>query len=157
MIQGTTTYRVVTDQLGSPRLIVNTADGSVIQRMDYDEFGDVILDTNPGFQPFGFAGGLYDRQTKLVRFGFRDLDPSTGRWSTRDPLGFAGSINAYAYLDEDPLNGTDPSGLVQFAWYHNLTDDPTLNSWWEEGKSSSAATSRTGARASTAVGCLLSP
>jgi hypothetical protein len=33
--------------------------GSIAQRVDYDAFGNVILDTNPGFQPFGFAGGLY--------------------------------------------------------------------------------------------------
>jgi len=40
--------------------------------MDYDEFGNVLLDTNPGFQPFGFAGGLSDQRTGLVRFGARD-------------------------------------------------------------------------------------
>jgi hypothetical protein len=37
----------------------------------------VTADTNPGFQPFGFAGGLYDQDTKLVRFGARDYDPNT--------------------------------------------------------------------------------
>ena len=55
------TYRIIADHLGSPRLIVNASDGSVAQRIDYDEFGNVLADTNPGFQPFGFAGGLYDR------------------------------------------------------------------------------------------------
>ncbi len=44
-------------------------------RLDYDEFGRVLLDTNPGFQPFGFAGGHYDPDTQLVRFGARDYDP----------------------------------------------------------------------------------
>lgn len=39
---------------------------AVVQRPDYDEFGRVVLDTNPGFQPFGFAGGLYDSDTGLV-------------------------------------------------------------------------------------------
>ena len=33
---------------------------AVVQRVDYDEFGRVTSDTNPAFQPFGFAGGLYD-------------------------------------------------------------------------------------------------
>src|SRR5262249_24301190 len=55
--------RIVADQLGSPRLVVDAATGVVRQRMDYDEFGRVVLDTNPGFQPFGFAGGLYDPDT----------------------------------------------------------------------------------------------
>ncbi len=72
LVKGSETYRIISDHLGSPRLIVNTTTGAVVQRMDYDEFGQVITDTNPGFQPFGFAGGLYDRDTKLVRFGARD-------------------------------------------------------------------------------------
>lgn len=79
LIKGGVTYRIVSDHLGSPKLVVNTADGSVVQRMEYDEFGQVTLDTNPGFQPFGFAGGIYDRDTGLVRFGARDYDAQTGR------------------------------------------------------------------------------
>jgi RHS repeat-associated protein len=87
-------YRVVTDHLGSVRLVVNVADGSVAQRIDYDEFGKVTLDTAPGFQPFGFAGGIYDADTGLVRFGARDYDTVTGRWTTKDPILFGGGIRA---------------------------------------------------------------
>src|SRR5262249_17899469 len=61
MVKGGIVYRIVTDHLGSVRLVVDTATGAVTQRIDYDAFGNVILDTNRGFQPFGFAGGLYDR------------------------------------------------------------------------------------------------
>lgn len=112
LIKGGQVYRIVSDHLGSPRLVVNTADGSIAQRMDYDEHGKVILDTNPGFQPFGFAGGLYDRQTGLVRFGARDYDPEVGRWTARDPIGFAGkSANLYLYSFGDPVNYIDPNGL----------------------------------------------
>ena len=112
MVRGGATYRILTDQLGSPRLVVNTADGTVAQRMDYDEFGNVLADTNPGFQPFGFAGGLYDRETKLVRFGARDYDVETGRWSAKDPIGFkGGDTNLYGYVVNDPINRIDPSGL----------------------------------------------
>jgi RHS repeat-associated protein len=50
-----------------------------VQRIDYDEFGVVTNDNNAGFQPFGFAGGLYDADTKLVRFGARDYDAEAGR------------------------------------------------------------------------------
>ena len=67
------TYRIVTDHLGSVRLVVDVATGTIAQRLDYDEFGQITQDTNPGFQPFGFAGGLYDPDTKLTRFGARDL------------------------------------------------------------------------------------
>ena len=68
MIKAGVIYRIISDHLGSPRLVVNSADGSIAQRMDYDDWGNVTQDTNPGMQPFGFAGGIYDRDTGLVRF-----------------------------------------------------------------------------------------
>jgi RHS repeat-associated protein len=113
LIKGGITYRVITDHLGSPRLVVNTQNGAVAQRLDYDEFGQVIQDTNPGFQPFGFAGGIYDQATNLIRFGARDYDPHTGRWTSKDPIRFeGGDPNLYAYVDNNPLRYTDPTGLT---------------------------------------------
>jgi RHS repeat-associated protein len=105
------TYRIIADHLGSPRLVVNVATGEIAQRMDYDTLGKVILDSNPGFQPFGFAGGLYDSDTGLVRLGARDYDPETGRWTAKDPLMFVGgSTNLYVYANDDPVNLVDPDG-----------------------------------------------
>ncbi|MGH7772357.1 MAG: RHS repeat-associated core domain-containing protein, partial [Candidatus Binatia bacterium] len=113
LIKNGVTYRILSDHLGSPRLVVNTEDGTIVQRMDYDEWGRVILDTHPGFQPFGFAGGLYDRDTGLVRFGARDYDPETGRWTAKDPIQFAGGdTNLYGYVLNDPVNWIDPLGLA---------------------------------------------
>jgi RHS repeat-associated protein len=112
ILKGGATYRILSDHLGSPRLVVDSSTGTVLQRMDYDEFGNVILDTNPGFQPFGFAGGIYDRDTGLVRHGVRDYDPETGRWTAKDPIKFdGGDTNFYGYVFNDPVNGLDPSGL----------------------------------------------
>ena len=112
VVKGGVNYRILTDPLGSVRLVVNSATGAIAQRMDYDGFGQVISDTSPGFQPFGFAGGLYDRDTKLVRFGARDYDPELGRWTAKDPTGFAGrDSNLYAYAANDPVNLGDPTGL----------------------------------------------
>lgn len=88
-----------------------------MQKLDYDEFGQVELDTNQGFQPFGFAGGMYDTQTKLTRFGARDYDSETGRWTTKDPIGFGGGdTNLYGYTANDPVNFTDPLGLWRNPW-----------------------------------------
>jgi RHS repeat-associated protein len=113
MEKGGKTYRIITDQVGSVRLVVDAATGEVAQRLNYDEFGNVLEDTNPGFQPFGFAGGLYDPNTKLTRFGTRDYDAETGRWTAKDPIGFAGGdSNLYAYVLNDPINFADPSGLL---------------------------------------------
>jgi RHS repeat-associated protein len=104
------TFRILTDHLGSARLVVNTSSGAVVQRMDYGEWGQVLADSAPGFQPFGFAGGLYDRDTGLVRFGARDYDPGIGRWVNRDPILLAGGLSLYVYVENDPLNFEDPTG-----------------------------------------------
>ena len=90
MIRGGETFRFVKDHLGSVRLVVNAATGDIVQRLDFDAWGRVLTDTAPGLQPFGFAGGHHDPDTGLVRFGARDYDPDTGRWTAKDPLGFAG-------------------------------------------------------------------
>ena len=113
MVKGGATYRLITDHLGSVRLVVSSSTGAVVQRIDYDEWGRVTSDSNPGFQPFGFAGGLYDADTGLVRFGARDYDAETGRWTAKDPIRFdGGDSNLYAYVGGNPISKTDPSGLI---------------------------------------------
>lgn len=112
IIKGGATYRIITDHLGSVRLVVNVATGAIAQRIDYDEFGVVLQDTNPGFQPFGFAGGIYDAQTRLTRFGARDYDAETGRWTAKDPILFdSGDTNLYSYVLANPVNNFDSNGL----------------------------------------------
>ncbi len=105
-------YRVIPHQVGSPVLIVNASTGMIAEQISYDAWGNVTSDSNPGFQPFGFAGGLYDPDTGLVHFGARDYDPETGRWISRDPILFAGGeTSLYGYAGNDPINFIDPSGL----------------------------------------------
>jgi RHS repeat-associated protein len=107
------TFRLVKDYLGSARLAIDVESGATMQEMEFDEFGRVLRDTNPGFQPFGFAGGLYDPATGLTRFGARDYDPETGRWTTPDPILFAGGgTNFYEYAGSDPVNFVDPTGEI---------------------------------------------
>ncbi len=121
LVKAGTTYRIVSDHLGSLRLVVDATTGAVVQRLDYDEFGNVTLDTNPGFQPFGFAGGLYDLHTRLTRFGARDYDAETGRWTATDPIRFAGGdTNLYGYVLQDPLNGIDSLGLSDAIFFPEL-------------------------------------
>ena len=93
MLKGGQTYRIIADHLGCVLRVVDITTGAIAQRMSYDEYGNVVEDTNPGFQSFGYAGGLYDRDTGLVRFGARDYDALTGRWTAKDPIGFAGGGN----------------------------------------------------------------
>lgn len=81
--------------------------------------------------PFGFPGGLYDQHTGLIRFGFRDYDPETGRWTARDPIGFAGGdTNLYGYVLGDPVNGIDPEGLkVEFCSQPAFGWAPVSHEW----------------------------
>ena len=111
LIKGGKTYRIVTDQLGSVRLVVDIQSGEIVQRLDYDAFGQVTLNTNPDFQPFGFGGGLYESQTGLTHFGARDYDAAIGRWTTKDRLFLeGGDPNLYSFAQQDPLNRQDPQG-----------------------------------------------
>jgi RHS repeat-associated protein len=121
MVRDGRTYRIFSDSLGSPRAVVDAASGVVAQELDYDAFGNVTRDTNPGFQPFGYAGGLWDRDTGLVHFGAREYDPETGRFTTKDPMGFAGGdTNLYGYVLGDPVNNVDPEGTTLLSDAANL-------------------------------------
>jgi RHS repeat-associated protein len=109
------TYRVIADHLGTPRRLVRTSDGAVVYALDVDEWGRVVNEsgTKSALVPFGFAGGLLDRDTGLVRFGARDYDPETGRWTAKDSILFeGGQRNLYAYVGNDPANFSDSMGLI---------------------------------------------
>jgi RHS repeat-associated protein len=111
MIKGGITYRIITDHIGSVRLAVSTTTGAVVQRMDFGPFGRLTLDTNPGFQCFGYAGGMWDAASGLVRLGARDYDPGAGRWTCRDPMLLEAGTNMYSYVNNNPITSTDPTGL----------------------------------------------
>ncbi len=91
-------------------MIINTATGNVIQQVTYDEFG--ISSNAAPLISIGFAAGLYDSDTRLVRFGARDYDPEVGRWTSKDPILFkGGDTNLYGYVLNDPVNFVDTMGL----------------------------------------------
>ena len=124
MTRGGVSYRLITDHVGSVRLVINNTSGAIAQRIDYDAWGKVIADTNPGFQPFGFAGGNYDVTTALVRFGVRDYQADIGRWLSKDPIGFfGGDSNLFAYVSSDPGNAIDPEGLSEWGDYANVFEE----------------------------------
>jgi RHS repeat-associated protein len=84
----------------------------VVDTAEFDEFGRDIDRPDPANLPVGYTGGLTDRESGLVRLGARDYSPAEGRWTSRDPLGIAGGqLNLAAYLNSDPVNAIDPSGL----------------------------------------------
>ena len=51
-----------------------------------------------------------------MRFGARDYDPSTGKWTAKDPILFnGGDTNLFAYALNDPVNWIDPAGRIAIA------------------------------------------
>ena len=66
-----------------------------------------------GSNPIGFGGqyGYYtDLETGLVLMTNRYYDPGTGRFLTRDPIGYGGGINLYGFVGNNPVTGADPEG-----------------------------------------------
>jgi RHS repeat-associated protein len=115
-----TVFKFLCDQLGSPRVIVNAVTGVIAETIAYDPWGKASVLNYGAFaqwqQPFGFAGGLYDEDTGLVRFGARDYDAEVGRWLAKDPILLrGGQSNLYVYAANDPINRRDTSGLFGFA------------------------------------------
>lgn len=113
MAQDNQTYYLHYDQVGSLR-VVTDANHNIVKEITYDTFGNILSDTNQNLNiPFGFAGGLHDRDTDLVHFGYREYDPQTGKWTAKDPIGFdGGDANLYGYVLGDPVNFIDPEGLI---------------------------------------------
>ncbi len=113
MTKGGATYYLGYDQTGTLKAVADST-GNVVKAITYDSFGFIISDSDETFKvPFGFAGGLHDRDTGLVRFGYRDYDPEVGRWTAKDPILFAGGdTDLYGYVLNDPVNFIDMKGLA---------------------------------------------
>ena len=117
MIRNQVLYKYIHDQLGSVRFVLNATTGRIVSKFSYDEFGIVESSTRASFQPFGFAGGISDADTGLVRFGARDYDPAVGRWISKDPILFkGGDTSLYGYSLADPINRIDPTGLASCTY-----------------------------------------
>ena len=122
------TLKVVTDHLGSPRAIVNTTTGEVVDTAKFDEYGRTIEPTSSGSMPNGFTGGISDRSTGLTRLGARDYGAQSGGWASRD--GYIANVlegGGFTYVDGDPVNRVDPTGFDKRRDLSG-TGDGTLNS-----------------------------
>gem|GEM_PF-1940831 len=97
------------DRLGSTRLVTD-ADGSTQARYTYDAYGNRTT-TGSSSVPFGYTGQYTDSDTGLVYMRARYYDPATGQFLTRDPLE-ASTRQRYLYAGDDPINQTDPTGLL---------------------------------------------
>ncbi|ATQ66729.1 sugar-binding protein [Methylosinus trichosporium OB3b] len=110
-LQSGAAYFIMPDQLGAPHEIVNAANARV-WFWDHDPFGNGAPTATAGFShDLRFPGQIYDAETRLHYNGFRDYSPTLGRYVQSDPIGLAGGINTYNYVNSNPLSNIDSSGL----------------------------------------------
>ncbi len=121
------TYFVHTDHIGSARLVTGL-NQTVAQNLDYLPFGEQNS-TDSGISTHEFTGDIHDAESNLDHAQFRQYSSTLGRWMHPDPAGLAAvdpsnpqSWNRYAYVDDDPLNLTDSSGLYPVCLGSSLFD-----------------------------------
>ena len=117
------TYFTMTDEQGSVRDVLNSGGADVVT-VEFDAFGNEISISSPsgaaGYLPsylgrYTWDGYDYDAETGFYNNNARVYDPGSGRWLSQDPLGFdAGDSNLYRYVNNSPMDATDPSGLFQY-------------------------------------------
>ncbi|ACM22016.1 RHS repeat protein [Geotalea daltonii FRC-32] len=98
-----------TDHLGTPTFMTDGT-GAKAWEVEARPFGDNATITGLASLNFRFPGQYADGETGNNYNYFRDYNPAIGRYIQKDPIGFAGGINLYAYVDNNPVNWTDPTG-----------------------------------------------
>ena len=112
-------YYIHADHLNTPRVIVNTANTIVWRWENTHPFGASLPDEDPDgnaqlfeYHP-RFPGQYFDKETNLHYNYFRYYEPETGRYVSPDPIGLAGGLNTYGYVEQNPLSFIDPYGLFE--------------------------------------------
>ena len=104
-----------TDQFGTPQLMTNEANTQIWQA-NHKPFGEAEVNAaSAAVNNFRFQGQYYDQETGYHYNYHRYYEPKTGRYLTPDPIGLAGGINPYVYVENDPVNLVDPAGLFNYA------------------------------------------
>jgi RHS repeat-associated protein len=106
------------DQQGSI-VAVSDASGNAITLNSYDEYG-IPGSTNLG--EFQYTGQVWLPEIGLYYYKARMYSPTLGRFMQTDPIGYKDQNNLYAYVGDDPVDGTDPSGLLSCPPACSATD-----------------------------------
>ena len=102
-----------TDHLGAPRLVTDS-EAKVIWQARYSPSGAATVEIAQIDLPHRLPGQQLDAETGLHYNYFRHYDPSTGSYTTSDPLGLVAGYNTYGYVGANPLSAIDPRGLIGF-------------------------------------------
>jgi RHS repeat-associated protein len=100
---------LLADRLGTPQRAVDSTQ-STVWSANYQPFGVATIAASTT-QNLRFPGQYADAESGLNQNGFRDYAPGLGRYLESDPIGLAGGLSSYAYVEGNPVSNIDPSGL----------------------------------------------
>ncbi|KJV05966.1 RHS repeat domain-containing protein [Methylocucumis oryzae] len=110
MIQDGKRYDYLYDDNGNVMALIDDAQ-NIVAQYSYSPFGQLQTATGPlADQPMRFSTKYYDPETGLSDFGYRFYRADVGKWLTRDPIGEAGGINLYGFVENNPVNFIDSYG-----------------------------------------------
>lgn len=109
-VTGTTPTYYHQDQLGSTRLLTDSA-GATIATYTFDAYGNQTTATGTATTPLRYAGEYRDDETGFYYLRARYYDPATSQFLSRDPIA-AATRRPHLYGDNSPLTHRDPAGLV---------------------------------------------
>ena len=148
-----TTYYFLTDHLGSVNVVLDEQ-GNVVERRDYLPYGQeraVHEELNVPETDYGFTGKELDSETGLNYYGARYYDSEIGRFIQMDPmlmgmdkmnskqrnafLSNPQNLNTYAYVQNNPVRYTDPTGMYGEDVHYDLTFYLSLQTGLTRGQS----------------------
>ncbi|WP_283401514.1 RHS repeat-associated core domain-containing protein [Aliiroseovarius halocynthiae] len=100
------------DRQGSVIWVTDPAAGTALAAYEYDGYGQITQTQGTLSQPYGYTGREYDAESGLYHYRARAYDPASGVFLQSDPIGFwSGFANIYGYVEGNPANHLDPSGM----------------------------------------------